>query len=160
MVELNNQEYEDLVNKLKELKKKTLNKVVPFGKYKGKTLQEIYRLDRFYLYWLIRESMMKINPELIGLELPTSHRVLKILNLKYSDGEFVRTIVHPAVYDNWDLGHYGCSRPICIKEETRETYKYTFDDVLNTTHLEELDNHYPYIKWTKEYFESLFRTKN
>lgn len=42
MMELYNQEYEVLVTKLEKLKTEELNKVVTFGKYKGKPIQEIY----------------------------------------------------------------------------------------------------------------------
>lgn len=159
MMELYNQEYEVLVTKLEKLKTEELNKVVTFGKYKGKTIQEIYRADEQYLYWLIRESNMKINPILLGLEIPTCENILKLLDLKYSEGEFVRSILYPAIYDDWNVGHYGCSKPKCIEESTMEYHRYTFDDILNTAYIDKLYKHYPYIKWTKEYIKSLFNGK-
>lgn len=152
------QEYEDWKRRFNSLKRKTLNKVLGFGKYKGRTIQYILTYDKQYLYWLLRETNIDIDPELLGLDIPTCQKILRLLNLKYSDGNFIYEIIHPAIYDNWDVGHYGCNSAICIKEETREHYEYSFDDILSNGHkyIDKLKTAYPYIKWTKDYLRSLF----
>ena len=152
------QEYEDLKQRFVSLKRKTLNKVIGFGRHKGKTIQDILIWDRQYLYWLLRETNIDIDPELLGLDIPTRQKILNLLNLKYCDGKFIYKIVYPAIYDNWNVGHYGCTSPTCIQEEKVERYEYSFDDILSNGHeyINKLKTAYPYIKWTKEYLKSLF----
>lgn len=152
------QEYESLKQRFVSLKRKTLNRVIGFGKHKGKTIQDILIWDRQYLYWLLRETNIDIDPELLGLDIPTRQKILNLLNLKYCDGKFIYKIVYPAIYDNWNVGHYGCKEPTCIKEETVEHHEFSFDDILSNgrEYIGELTKVYPYIKWTKEYLKSLF----
>lgn len=152
------QEYDSIKRRSESLKRKTLNKVIGFGRHKGKTIQDILIWDRRYLYWLLRETSIDIDPELLGLEMPTRQKILNLLNLKYKDGTFIYEIVYPAIYDTWNVGHYGCKSPECIKEERRERYEYSFDDILSPgrEYIDKLRVTYPYIKWTKEYLKSLF----
>lgn len=44
------EEYEDWKRRFNSLKRKTLNKVISFGKYKGRTIQYILTYDKQYLY--------------------------------------------------------------------------------------------------------------
>lgn len=152
------QEYDSIKRRFESLKRKTLNRVIGFGKHKGETIQDILIWDRQYLYWLLRETNIDIDPELLGLDIPTRQKILNLLNLKYKDDKFIYEIVYPAIYDNWNVGHYGCKSPECIKEEKRERYEYSFDDILSPGHkyIDKLKVAYPYIKWTKEYLKSLF----
>ena len=71
-----------------------------FGKYKGKTIQYIITYDEQYFYWLLRETNIDINPELFGYKMPTKGDILRLLNLKYSNGKFIKDIIHPGIYDN------------------------------------------------------------
>lgn len=155
-------EYASLKQKFAYLKQKTLNKVINFGRHKGKTIQDILICDRQYLYWLLRETNIDINPELLGLDIPTRQKILNLLNLKYCDGKFIYKIVYPAIYDNWNVGHYGCTTPTCIQEEKVERYEYSFDDILSNGHeyINKLKTAYPYIKWTKEYLKLIFNGNN
>lgn len=152
------QEYEDCKRRFAALKQKTLNRVIRFGRHKGKTIQDIFTLDRQYLYWLLRKTNIDIDPELLGLEMPTRQKILSLLKLEYKEGTFIYEIIHPALYDTWNVGHYGCREPECIKEATREHYEYSFDDILSPGHkyIDRLRIAYPYIKWTKNYLKSLF----
>ena len=159
------QEYKDLKKKLDSVKQeieslmqKTANRVLHFGKYKGKTIQYIITYNEQYFYWLLRETNMDIDPELFGYKMPTKGDILRLLDLKYSNGKFIKDIIHPGIYDNWNVGHYGCKEPTCIKEETVEHHEFSFDDILSNgrEYIGELTKVYPYIKWTKEYLKSLF----
>lgn len=151
-------EYENWKRRFNSLKRKTLNKVLGFGKYKGRTIQYVLTYDKAYLYWLLRETNINIDPELLGLDMPTRQKILNLLNLKYCDGKFIYKIIYPAIYDNWNVGHYGCTSPTCIQEEKIERYEYSFDDILSNgrEYIDKLKTAYPYIKWTKEYLKSLF----
>lgn len=163
------QEYENLKKKLdslkqeiESLKQKTLKRVLHFGKYKGKTIQYVATYDKYYFYWLLRETNIDIDPELFGYKMPTKRNILNLLDLKYFDGKFIKDIIHPGIYDNWNIGHYGCNEPTCIKEETVEHYEFSFDDVLSNgrEYIDKLKREYPYIKWTKEYLKSLFNANS
>lgn len=158
-------EYEVLKKKLdsveqeiESLAQKTANRVLHFGKYKGKTIKYIITHDKQYFYWLLRETNIDIDYELFGYKIPTKEDILWILDLKYSDGKFIKDIIHPAIYDNWNVGHYGCKEPTCIKKETIEHHEFSFDDILSNgcEYTSKLTKEYPYIKWTKEYLKSLF----
>ena len=160
------QEYENLKKKLNSvkqeieyLKQKTLNRVLHFGKYKGKTIQYIIVYDKQYFYWLLRETDIDIDPELLGYKIPTNIDILHILNLKYFGGKFIEDIIHSGIYDNWNVGHYGCEEPTCVKKEIIEHHEFSFDDIFSNRY-EYLTKKYPYIKWTKEYFKSLFNTNS
>ena len=162
------QEYEDLKKKLdslkqeiESLKQKVLSRVLHFGRYQGKTIQYVITYDKQYFYWLLRETNLDIDPELFGCDMPTKRSILNLLNLEYSNGKFIEDIVHPGIYDNWNAGHYGCKESTCIKKETIEHHEYSFDDILSSgrEYIGKLRNKYPYIKWTKEYLESIINTK-
>ncbi|HLS54067.1 MAG TPA: DUF3820 family protein [Tissierellaceae bacterium] len=43
---------------------KTWKYKMPFGKYKGKTLEEIYKRDKSYLAWMYSKEVLKFSPEL------------------------------------------------------------------------------------------------
>lgn len=96
-------EYDNLKQELKSLKIKTLNRIVPFGKYKGKTIQYIRDSNRDYLYWLLRETNINIDPELLGFDNPTPGVIYSLLKLSYDHNKdkFIYKEVHPAIYDNW-----------------------------------------------------------
>lgn len=155
-----NKEYSSLIDKLETLKNEFLNRKLTIGKHKGETFKEIISYDKQYIYWIIRETNLHIDPRILGLKMPTKDDILELLNLTFEDGKFkyCEEIVHPAVYDTWNLGHYGCNSPTCIKDEIVETYIYTysFDKLLNSERFEIIKNHYPYIKWTTNYLKSLF----
>ena len=157
---IENKRYTSLINEIEDIKNKTLNTVIPIGKHKGETLEEVMSYDIQYIYWLIRETNINIDPRTIGLKMPTKDSILKLLESTFENGEFIyhRIIVHPAVYDTWNLGHYGCSSPECISEESVEEYDitYSFDRLLSSDRIEILKRAYPYIKWTKEYLISFF----
>lgn len=157
---IENENYSDLFNKIENIKNETLNTKLTIGKHKGETLGEVLDYDRQYVYWIIRETNISIDPRLLGLKMPTKDSILKLLESTFENGEFIyhRRIVHPAVYDTWNLGHYGCSSPECISEESVEEYDitYSFDRLLSSDRIEILKRAYPYIKWTKEYLVSLF----
>lgn len=158
-----NKEYTDLINALDTLKNKALNTKLPIGKYKGKSIQSVMNEDKQYIYWLIRDTNLRIDPRLLNLEIPTKDSILELLELEYKDNSFIQTELkdYPAEYDTWNLGHYGCTSPECIKEARCEIYTtvYSFDDIINDyyDYIDILKKHYPYIKWTKEYLVTLFK---
>lgn len=153
-------EYDNLKQELKSLKIKTLNRIVPFGKYKGKTIQYIRDCNRDYLYWLLRETNINIDPELLGFDNPTPGVIYSLLKLSYDHNKdkFIYKEVHPAIYDNWNVGHYGCTEALCIKKETIECREYSYEDILSPRcgFIQKLKGYYPYIKWTKEYLKKLY----
>jgi hypothetical protein len=155
-----NKRYTSLINEIENIKNKALNTIISIGKHKGETFEEVMSYDIQYIYWLIRETNLNIDPRIIGLKMPTKDSILKLLESTFEDGKFIyhKRIVYPAQYDNWNLGHYGCSSPECIKEERIEEYNitYSLDKLLNTDRIEILKRAYPYIKWTKEYLSSFF----
>lgn len=166
-----NQEYNNLINKIndikndiKELKEKTLNTKLIFGKYKGCALKEVFTNHISYIYWLLKESSLQLDPRIFDLPLPTREKILDILSLKYEekDNTFIKTKTEhfDGIYDNWNLGHYGCTTPTCIKESHNviTTFTYTYKDLVNKDYdfIYKLNNNYPYIKWTENYLKSLF----
>lgn len=155
-----NKRYTSLINEIENIENKALNTIIPIGKHKGETFEEVMSYDIQYIYWLIRETNLNIDPRIIGLKMPTKDSILKLLESTFEDGKFTyhKTVVYPAEYDNWNLGHYGCNSPECIKEERIEEYNitYSLDKLLNTDRIEILKRAYPYIKWTKEYLSSFF----
>lgn len=155
-----NKEYSSLVNRIEAIRSNALNTKLTIGKHKGETFEEIMSYDKQYIYWVIRETDIDIDPRTLGLEMPTKESILKLLDLTFKDNEFryYETIVHPAIYDSWNVGHYGCTSPECIKKEITEihAHTYTFDELLKSDRFEVIKNHYPYIKWTKNYLVSLF----
>lgn len=157
---IENKNYSDLFNKIENIKNETLNTKLTIGKHRGETLGEVLDYDRQYIYWLIRETNISIDPRLLGLKMPTKNGILELLDLTFEDNKFNwhQVIVHPAKYDTWNLGHYGCTSPECIEKETIEShdYTYSFDELIDSSKGEILKRAYPYIKWTKEYLVSLF----
>ncbi len=157
---IENKEYSNLINKIEAIKNNALNKKLTIGKHKGETFEEVMSYDKQYIYWLIRATDLSIDPRTLGLKMPTKESILDLLNLTFKDNEFkyYEKIVHLAIYDNWNVGHYGCTSPECIKKETAEIYAhtYSFDELLNSEKFEVIKNHYPYINWTKNYLVSLF----
>lgn len=157
---IENKNYSDLFNKIENIKNETLNTKLTIGKHKGETFREVLDYDSQYIYWLIRETDIGIDPRTLGLKMPTKDNILELLKLTFEDGKFKGhdIIVHPGVYDSWNLGHYGCTSPECIQEETIEkrNYTYSFDELLNSKRFEIVEIHYPYIKWDKDYLNSLF----
>ena len=156
-------EYTELLNALEEMRDRALNTKLPIGKYKGKSIQNVMQEDKQYIYWLIRETTLRIDPRLLGFELPTKDSILDLLDVDYDGKNFIQINLYdyPAEYDSWNLGHYGCISPECVKEARSEIYKikYSFDDIVSDEHdfIDILQRKYPYIKWTKEYLVTLFK---
>ena len=157
---IENKEYSNLINKIEAIKSNVLNTKLTIGKHKGETFEEVMSYDKQYIYWLIRATDLGIDPRTLGLKIPTKESILKLLDLTFENNKFkyYQRIVHPAVYDSWNVGHYGCTSPECIKEEVIEEYNtfYTFEELLNSRRFEVIKNKYPYIKWTEDYLISLF----
>lgn len=157
---IENKEYTNLISKIEAIKNNALNTKLTIGKHKGETFEEVMSYDIQYIYWLIRATDLNIDPRTIGLKMPTKDSILTLLESTFEDGKFIyhKRIVHPAQYDNWNLGHYGCNSPECIKEERIEEFSitYSFDKLLSTDRIEILKRAYPYINWTKNYLVSLF----
>lgn len=64
------EEYIQLNNRIKQLKSSHLNSILPFGKYKGKTLQWIKSYDVQYIYWLADNTDYPIDFDLLNLLTP------------------------------------------------------------------------------------------
>lgn len=47
------------------MKPADLNTVIPFGKYKGKTVDEVSEFDGEYIIWLNRSTEFKVSDDLI-----------------------------------------------------------------------------------------------
>lgn len=56
----------DYVEKRKQEQEKTKG-IINFGKYKGKKLQDIYKLDKTYIMWLQKNNkyLNKVNKEIV-----------------------------------------------------------------------------------------------
>lgn len=59
--------------------------IIPFGKYKGKSLQEIYDIDPKYIFWLLdQDPYYTVNiPKLIGVEAKTEEEFQQICLSEY-----------------------------------------------------------------------------
>ena len=109
---IENKEYTNLISKIEAIKNNALNTKLTIGKHKGETFEEVMSYDIQYIYWLIRETNLNIDPRTIGLKMPTKDSILTLLESTFEDGKFIyhKRIVHPAQYDNWNLGHYGSKK--------------------------------------------------
>lgn len=57
--------------------------------------------NRDYLYWLLRETNINIDPELLGFDNPTPGVIYSLLKLSYDHNKdkFIYKEVHPVIYD-------------------------------------------------------------
>lgn len=85
---IENKNYSDLFNKIENIKNETLNTKLTRGKHKGETLGEVLDYDRQYIYWLIRETNISIDPRTLGLKMPTRDDILELLDLTFEDNKF------------------------------------------------------------------------
>lgn len=62
------------------------DEIVPFGKYKGKTIQEIYKIDPAYIFWLIEsDPYYTVNiPKIIGKEPNSTEEFIEICKAEYN----------------------------------------------------------------------------
>lgn len=80
-----------------------------FGKYKGKTIKEVYKTDSKYIEWVINNtedsSLLKVISMATGIVIPTEEEVNKkselILKIKHLAEEDVLDI--DAIKDNYDV---------------------------------------------------------
>ncbi len=164
MVELNKKYDEALLslesaqNKVKALKEEALSTIMPIGKYKGKSIKDIMVLDKQYIDWAIRKQIIHIDTRLLGYKYPTKDHILHTLGLTYDGEKFIKkTLVKdPGLYDNWNVGHYGCIEPKCIRPaSTKEiTINYTWREFMYLFK-DKLVEIWPQIEWTEKYLKSI-----
>lgn len=145
--------------KVKVLKEEALSTIMPIGKYKGKSIKDIMAFDKQYIDWAIRKQIIRIDARLLGYTYPTSkEEILRTLGVTYDGEKFTRkiSIKDPGLYDNWNIGHYGCTEPKCIRPASTKviTTKYTWKEFMSSFK-NKLVEIWPQIEWTEEYIKSI-----
>lgn len=149
--------YNKLKSKIEFMKNTYLNSTLNFGKYKGCTYREVLDKDKYYIYWLIKDSNRQIDPRLLGLKLPSKEDILKILDMQFKDGKFIKkTIIPKETRYDWNIGHYGCSEEsIEVSPEIVNVSKYSIETIIES-YGGVLEFKFPYIK-VEEYLKELFK---